>query len=510
MGGSNSKESYNIDADQEHTVSKKCIERSFSSDVNEIECEYAEMMTELKARNYDNENLVLEGGGTKGLAYCGTITLLEELDIIKNLKRFAGASSGAMLATLLAVGFSAAELEVIVRRDARSSEFFQDAKFGILSLPWNMIKHQGWHPYNKIESQFELYIEEKQGKRKLTFLELYQKTGKELCIIATNLTTSSVEYFHPKTTPNVSIALAVRISIGIPGFVQPKVVEKNGLNHCYIDGGVLCNYPIHCFDGWYLSMDPKDSFFRKLENMTSTNKEHTFGGNNDKTLGLLLYSGDESEFMMQAFEERSAPIVRPNTKLARKNGKIIDEHKVREQKRIKIFEAAKNFWMVLRSNDVDGSNTIDIHELQQAIEHSDFKEHHAKALFGDTPLSTIFKEMDINGDGEVTFDEFITFMEKKSVHFMCYMQNMSVQDDTNTIGGFLSAFQGMLDINLKKLYMKSTDVARTIGINTDYVKTTDMVYGLDVKDQDFLVACGKASALQFFQMKSMSNINVQH
>ncbi|CAH1785298.1 unnamed protein product [Owenia fusiformis] len=503
MGGSNSKQDDNIFSNLvPNMVSKKGVEQCSSNDIPQIEREYAEKIQELKQKNYDIENLILEGGGTKGLAYCGTMTVLEDLGITKNLKRFAGASAGAMLATLLAVGFSAAELEVIVRRDMKSIEFFQDATFGKLSLPWNIVKHQGWHPCKKVEKQFELYIEEKQGKRKLTFLELYQKTGKELCIIVTNLTTMSVEYFHPKTTPNVSIALAVRMSIGLPGFVQPTVVKKHGLNHCYIDGGVLCNYPIHCFDGWYLSMDPKDSFFRKLEDMSSTNKEHRFGGHNDKTLGLLLYSGDESEFMMQAFEERSAPIARPNTELARKNGKFMDERKAREQERTKIFEAAKNFWMVLRSSDVDGSNTIDIHELQQAIEHSDFKEHHAKALFGDTPLSTIFKEMDINGDGEITFDEFITYMEKKSVDFMCYMQNMSVQDGTDTINGFLSAFQEMLDINLKQLYMKDTDVTRTIGINTDYVKTTDVTVGLDVKDQDFLVACGKASALQFFTLKN--------
>ncbi|CAH1792965.1 unnamed protein product [Owenia fusiformis] len=502
MGGSNSKQFDNIDGGEEHIESRNGDKQSSSYNIPQLEREYAEKLQELKKKNYDYENLVLEGGGTKGLAYCGTITLLEDLGITKNLKRFAGASAGAMLATLLAVGFSASELEVIVRRDMKNMDFFQDASLGKFSLPWNLINHQGWHPCKKVENQFEVYINEKLGNGKLTFSELYQKTGKELCIIVTNLTTMSVEYFHPKTTPNVSIALAVRMSIALPAFVQPTVVKKRGLNHCYIDGGVLCNYPIHCFDGWYLSMDPKDSFFRKLEDMSSTNREDTFGGNNEKTLGLILYSGDESEFMKQDLEERSIPITRPNTELSRKNGKIIDAYKAREQERINIFEAAKNFWMVLRSKDVDSSNTFNIRELHEALEDSAFKVRHAKALFGDTPLKTIFQEMDTDGNGEVTFGEFIAYMEKKSVDFMCYMHNMSVQDGTDTIGGYLSAFQAMIEMNLKQLYMKNTDVKRTIGINTDYIKTTDVMIGLDVKDQDFLVACGKASALQFFTMKN--------
>ena len=47
--------------------------------------------------------------------------------------------------------------------------------------------------------------------------QVYKKYGKELCIVATNVSTMSVEYFHPKTTPDVPVAVAVRASIAIPG-----------------------------------------------------------------------------------------------------------------------------------------------------------------------------------------------------------------------------------------------------------------------------------------------------
>ena len=32
----------------------------------------------------------------------------------------------------------------------------------------------------------------------------------------------------------------------------------------YGDGGTLCNFPIHVFDGWWLSMAPDDSFIQRV------------------------------------------------------------------------------------------------------------------------------------------------------------------------------------------------------------------------------------------------------
>ena len=48
-------------------------------------------------------------------------------------------------------------------------------------------------------------------------LQIYEKYDKELCIVATNVSTATVEFFHPKTTPDVSVALAVRCSVSLPG-----------------------------------------------------------------------------------------------------------------------------------------------------------------------------------------------------------------------------------------------------------------------------------------------------
>lgn len=44
-----------------------------------------------------------------------------------------------------------------------------------------------------------------------------QQFGRELCVVVTNLSQMSTEYFHPKATPNTPIRTAVRMSTALPG-----------------------------------------------------------------------------------------------------------------------------------------------------------------------------------------------------------------------------------------------------------------------------------------------------
>ena len=52
---------------------------------------------------------------------------------------------------------------------------------------------------------------------KYLHVQVYERFGKELCIVVTNLNQMSVEHFHPKTTPNTPIRRAVRMSVALPG-----------------------------------------------------------------------------------------------------------------------------------------------------------------------------------------------------------------------------------------------------------------------------------------------------
>ena len=51
----------------------------------------------------------------------------------------------------------------------------------------------------------------------MVLLQVYQKYGNTLCIVVTNLSQMTTEYCHPKTTPDMPIRVAIRMSMAIPG-----------------------------------------------------------------------------------------------------------------------------------------------------------------------------------------------------------------------------------------------------------------------------------------------------
>lgn len=80
---------------------------------------------------------------------------------------------------------------------------------------------------------------------------------------------------------------------------------------CYIDGGVLDNYPLRCFDGWYLSTKDKDELLSKVISsnpnvMSEDTPSHeviqamsecmstAFDGVNTKTIGFRLSNDDSA------------------------------------------------------------------------------------------------------------------------------------------------------------------------------------------------------------------------
>lgn len=55
-------------------------------------------------------------------------------------------------------------------------------------------------------------------------------------------------------------------SMGFDSLMDEHASEapKDAPVELYVDGGVLNNYPIDSFDGWWLSMAKEDKFFRRV------------------------------------------------------------------------------------------------------------------------------------------------------------------------------------------------------------------------------------------------------
>ena len=204
------------------------------------------------------ENLIFEGGGVKGLAYVGALEVLEEQGILKEIKRVAGTSAGAMTALLLGLGYTTEE-----SRKKFESVFFElyKVKNTILNLhkvALDLINNYGIESAGFFSKWAEELIEEKLGSKDATFKDLYtairnQKGGaqfKSIYFVGANLSTGFYEIFSYDHTPNMKISDAVRISMSIPlVFTAQRFSSTNSAEKdLYVDGGILNNYPLHIFD----------------------------------------------------------------------------------------------------------------------------------------------------------------------------------------------------------------------------------------------------------------------
>jgi NTE family protein len=202
-------------------------------------------------------NLVFEGGGVKGIAYCGALNVLDSKGVLKNVSRVAGTSAGAITAGLLAVGYDKDEIFRLLKETSFSS--FLDSHWGYIRDAIGLFSKFGWYKGKKFQQWFEELIEKKTGNRSFTFKDLKEKVAnnddgfKDLAVAGTNLTTQTTEIFSAETTPDVAIARAVRISMSIPLFFY--VVNYN--KYRYVDGGLYYNYPINIFDNAKYLTDKK-------------------------------------------------------------------------------------------------------------------------------------------------------------------------------------------------------------------------------------------------------------
>ncbi|XP_078574222.1 uncharacterized protein LOC144860736 isoform X1 [Branchiostoma floridae x Branchiostoma japonicum] len=458
--------------------------------------------TDYSQYDFPFENLVLEGGGNRGLAYFGALQVLEEAGIWKNIKRFSGTSAGAITATFLAIGMSTNEARDYVDQDMR--KVFIDHGCGYFSLLPNLLSGYGW---NKAES-FMIWLggilKENTGNADITFLELYETFHTELAIVVFNLNYMTEMYCHVKTTPDMSIRKAVRMSMAIPGLFQCVKFKQFEFEDVFIDGGFGCNYPIHCFDGWWLCMESDSAFINKLHDLedvqTLMQKSERFGTYNERTFGILLYSDSDPEFLEYELNSRfdGKRMPRPNSKLAKKY--TDSERKKEESARVKreVLQAADKFLTALRESNLDKNDTIDKTELERAFRKRHlFTPEDARLLFGEgVNIDDVFYMLDVDGDGQITYRELVNYLETKGVHLFSKYLGYQRRNIEN-VGDFLFQLQAAQMMISKRLYVEKRDADRTIGVDTDYVDTAD--FDLEAEDKLFLIEQGKRGCRAFLK-----------
>jgi NTE family protein len=195
------------------------------------------------------ENLVFEGGGVRGIAYCGALNVLEEKDIVKNLKRVAGTSAGAIQAALVSLNYSSKEITAIISE--MNVKQFNDGHMIFFGGSHRLRKNFGWYKGDVFLKWMEDLIEKKTGNKNLTFKQLHElvqkdRSYKDLYITATNLTKQRTELLSYERFPDMKISDAVRISISIPLYYRAAFMDS--LHRISYKPKPGINYPIHTFD----------------------------------------------------------------------------------------------------------------------------------------------------------------------------------------------------------------------------------------------------------------------
>ena len=196
-------------------------------------------------------DIVCEGGGVKGIALLGAIYYLEEQGY--TFERFAGTSAGAIVTSLLAVGYTGKDLKnMLLNLDFK--DFYVKNKLNLLPLigpTVSLFKNKGLFSGNNIEEYLnKLY----KAKGKTKFKDISINGISPLKVIASDITNKRLLILPDDLVKydidplEFSIAKAVRMSISIPFYFNP-VILKNGKNSSFIvDGGLLSNFPIWLFD----------------------------------------------------------------------------------------------------------------------------------------------------------------------------------------------------------------------------------------------------------------------
>jgi NTE family protein len=209
-------------------------------------------------------DLVLEGGGVKGIGLVGAYTILKEEGY--TFHRIGGTSAGAVVGALVAADVPVAEIHRIMREVDYGR--FQDQSFldhlGLVGKGLSVLFDKGIFEGDYVTTWLRDVLAS-HGKETFADLKLADPEGDlppersyRLVVMASDVSRGRLvrlpwdypEYgLKPDEQP---IAEAVRASMSIPFFYEPiklKAMDAGKESVSYlVDGGMLSNFPVAVFD----------------------------------------------------------------------------------------------------------------------------------------------------------------------------------------------------------------------------------------------------------------------
>ena len=191
------------------------------------------------------DTLVFSGGGVKGSAYGGVLhALRKHLNIDWGLRcpavnTIVGCSIGSIVALLLVLGYSVAEVQHVIDEAVVDSFLTIQPVALFTKVTLGLDDGSTLRDYlaNLIHNKLQCGVD---VARSMTLASLCQRQKMELHISATNMNTQTLTVFKPETHGSVSIVDAIYASCALPPIFAPIVIQ----DVLYADGGILDSFPI--------------------------------------------------------------------------------------------------------------------------------------------------------------------------------------------------------------------------------------------------------------------------
>jgi NTE family protein len=212
-----------------------------------------------------NADLVLEGGGVKGIGLVGAYATLQEAGY--SFRRIAGTSAGAIVGALIAADIPPDELQKVMREIDYGR--FEDKGFldhlGLVGKGASLLFEKGIYEGSYLTE----WLGEQLGDLGIrTFADLRvddpgsslpPERQYRLVVMVSDVTRGRLvrlpwDYSHYGLDPDEqSVADAVRASMSIPFFYEPvrftsRDAQGTEETSFMVDGGMLSNFPIAVFD----------------------------------------------------------------------------------------------------------------------------------------------------------------------------------------------------------------------------------------------------------------------
>lgn len=186
------------------------------------------------------KHLVLSGGGPAGLVTYGAARELAKQSFwdIKNIESIYGTSIGSYIAIVLSLGYDWKWLDDFFIKRPWEKVFSIEP-----SMVINMYMNKGIFGEEFIENALLPLLMAKGLTVDVTLKELNTYNGIDIFMYTTEIngkSLSKVELSH-ESFPSLTVIRAISMSCAYPFVFKP--VCENG--KCYIDGGLLNNYPLY-------------------------------------------------------------------------------------------------------------------------------------------------------------------------------------------------------------------------------------------------------------------------